>query len=42
MRRPSDLPLATYQTGGEFAMIKFVAEAGAIDDSPTPSERSPP
>ena len=26
------LPLAAYQVGGEYAMIKFAANAGAIDE----------
>lgn len=35
IRETSLLPLATYQVGGEYAMIKFAAEAGAIDERQT-------
>ncbi|WP_176026088.1 porphobilinogen synthase [Robbsia andropogonis] len=33
IREASDLPLAAYQVGGEYAMIKFAAAAGAIDEA---------
>lgn len=32
IRERSDLPLAAYQVSGEYAMIKFAAQAGAIDE----------
>ncbi len=32
IRRTSLLPLAAYQVSGEYAMIKFAAQAGAIDE----------
>lgn len=32
VRRQSLLPLAAYQVSGEYAMIKFAAQAGAIDE----------
>lgn len=32
IRERSDLPLAAYQVSGEYAMIKFAAKAGAIDE----------
>jgi porphobilinogen synthase len=32
IRRRSLLPLAAYQVSGEYAMIKFAAQAGAIDE----------
>lgn len=32
LRRQSDLPLVAYQVGGEYAMIKFAALGGAIDE----------
>ena len=32
MRAHSLLPLAAYQVSGEYAMIKFAALAGAIDE----------
>lgn len=32
IRERSDLPLAAYQVSGEYAMIKFAARAGAIDE----------
>jgi len=32
VRRHSLLPLAAYQVSGEYAMIKFAAQAGAIDE----------
>ncbi|MBK4714617.1 MULTISPECIES: porphobilinogen synthase [Tenebrionibacter/Tenebrionicola group] len=33
IRERSDLPLAAYQVSGEYAMIKFAAKAGAIDEN---------
>jgi porphobilinogen synthase len=33
IRRRSLLPLAAYQVSGEYAMIKFAAQAGAIDEA---------
>lgn len=33
IRERSDLPLAAYQVSGEYAMIKFAAQAGAIDET---------
>jgi porphobilinogen synthase len=33
LRQRTDLPLAVYQVSGEFAMIKFAAQAGAIDEA---------
>ncbi|WP_347555839.1 porphobilinogen synthase [Robbsia sp. KACC 23696] len=33
IREASDLPLAAYQVSGEYAMIKFAAAAGAIDEA---------
>lgn len=32
IRAASKLPLAAYQVSGEYAMIKFAARAGAIDE----------
>ncbi|MDF7680312.1 porphobilinogen synthase [Enterobacteriaceae bacterium ESL0689] len=32
IRERSDLPLSAYQVSGEYAMIKFAAQAGAIDE----------
>ncbi len=32
LRAQSDLPLVAYQVGGEYAMIRFAALAGAIDE----------
>jgi porphobilinogen synthase len=32
IRQASNLPLAAYQVSGEYAMIKFGAQAGAIDE----------
>lgn len=32
LREASHLPLAAYQVSGEYAMIKFAAQAGAIDE----------
>jgi porphobilinogen synthase len=32
IRAASRLPLAAYQVSGEYAMIKFAAQAGAIDE----------
>src|SRR5487761_2486948 len=32
LRQRSLLPLAAYQVSGEYAMIKFAAQAGAIDE----------
>lgn len=32
IRERTDLPLAAYQVSGEYAMIKFAAQAGAIDE----------
>ncbi len=32
IRERTDLPLAVYQVSGEYAMIKFAAQAGAIDE----------
>ena len=32
LRRQTHLPLAAYQVSGEYAMIKFAAQAGAIDE----------
>jgi hypothetical protein len=32
IREASNLPLAAYQVSGEYAMIKFGAQAGAIDE----------
>jgi porphobilinogen synthase len=32
VRQRSLLPLAAYQVSGEYAMIKFAAQAGAIDE----------
>ncbi|MFG6178471.1 porphobilinogen synthase [Halomonas sp. THAF12] len=32
LRRRSDLPLASYQVGGEYAGIKYAAMAGALDE----------
>ena len=32
IRERSDLPLGAYQVSGEYAMIKFAAQAGAIDE----------
>lgn len=31
LRQKTDLPLATYQVSGEYSMMKFAAEAGAIN-----------
>ncbi|MFA5591948.1 MAG: porphobilinogen synthase [Micavibrio sp.] len=31
LRQQSDLPLAVYQISGEYAMLRFAAQAGAID-----------
>ena len=33
LRRQSLLPIAAYQVSGEYAMIKFAAQAGAIDEA---------
>lgn len=33
IRNASHLPLASYQVSGEYAMIKFAAQAGAIDEA---------
>ncbi|WP_127904371.1 porphobilinogen synthase [Solirhodobacter olei] len=33
LRTQSDLPLVAYQVGGEYAMIRFAALAGAIDET---------
>jgi porphobilinogen synthase len=33
IRERSLLPLAVYQVSGEYAMIKFAAQAGAIDEA---------
>jgi porphobilinogen synthase len=33
LRAQSDLPLVAYQVGGEYAMIRFAALAGAIDEN---------
>jgi len=33
IRNASNLPLASYQVSGEYAMIKFAAQAGAIDEA---------
>jgi porphobilinogen synthase len=33
IRARSNLPLAAYQVSGEYAMIKFAAQAGAIDEA---------
>ena len=33
IRARSLLPLAAYQVSGEYAMIKFAAQAGAIDEA---------
>ena len=32
IRERSELPLAAYQVSGEYAMIKFAAQAGAINE----------
>jgi porphobilinogen synthase len=32
LRDRTDLPIGAYQVGGEYAMIKFAAQAGAIDE----------
>ena len=32
LRQHTNLPLAVYQVSGEYAMIKFAAQAGAIDE----------
>lgn len=32
IRKATDLPLTAYQVSGEYAMIKFAAQAGAIDE----------
>ncbi|BDH46877.1 delta-aminolevulinic acid dehydratase [Salmonella enterica subsp. enterica serovar Choleraesuis] len=32
LRERTDLPVAAYQVSGEYAMIKFAAQAGAIDE----------
>ncbi len=32
LRERTDLPLASYQVGGEYAAIKFAAQAGALDE----------
>ncbi len=32
IREASRLPLAAYQVSGEYAMIKFGAQAGAVDE----------
>ncbi|MBV7407380.1 porphobilinogen synthase [Maritimibacter sp. DP1N21-5] len=32
LREMSDLPLVAYHVGGEYAMIKFAAQAGALDE----------
>ncbi len=32
LRQSTDLPLAAYQVSGEYAMIKFAAQAGALDE----------
>ncbi len=33
LRDRTDLPLAVYQVSGEYAMIRFAAQAGALDES---------
>ncbi len=33
IRQASNLPLSAYQVSGEYAMIKFAAQAGAIDET---------
>lgn len=38
LRRRSLLPLVAYQVGGEYAMIKFAAAAGALDEATTVAE----
>ncbi|MTJ79787.1 MAG: porphobilinogen synthase [Telmatospirillum sp.] len=38
LRQQTLLPLAAYQVGGEYAMIKFAAAAGAIDEARTIAE----
>lgn len=35
LRERTDLPLASYQVGGEYASIKFAAQAGALDEKAT-------
>jgi porphobilinogen synthase len=32
LRQHTSLPIAMYQVGGEYAMIKFAAQAGALDE----------
>ncbi len=32
IRERTELPLGAYQVSGEYAMIKFAAQAGAIDE----------
>ena len=31
LRQQSDLPLAVYQVSGEYAMLRFAAQAGALN-----------
>lgn len=38
IRRESLLPLCVYQVSGEYAMIKFAAQAGALDEEPVMME----
>ncbi len=38
LREATRLPLAAYQVSGEYAMLKFAAEAGAIDERSTVME----
>lgn len=35
LRERTDLPIASYQVGGEYAAIKFAAKAGALDEKAT-------
>lgn len=38
LRDRTPLPLVSYQVGGEYAMIKFAADAGALDEAATVRE----
>jgi len=38
LRQRTLLPIAAYQVSGEYAMIKFAAQAGAIDEAQTVME----
>jgi len=38
VRSASYLPIAAYNVSGEYAMVKFAAEKGAIDEKPVVME----